>query len=79
MNIDYKKEVLIIMIEDYWEDKTAYYITFLTTYNKKINLLVFLPMDIDKKKEIPNIIKTKFNNVAEILMIDEFGEGLLLK
>ncbi|MGO2962838.1 MAG: hypothetical protein ACTIDE_09545 [Carnobacterium maltaromaticum] len=66
-------------IEDCWEDKVIYYISFLTFDERRIFLTVFLPMEVTKEKDIREIIMTNFNSVKKVLTIDEWGAGLLLK
>lgn len=66
-------------IEDCWEDKIAYYISFLTLDERKIFLMIFLPIDVTKEQDIKEIIITNFNSVKKVLTIDEWSLGLLLK
>ncbi|MDZ5760706.1 hypothetical protein RAK27_18855 [Carnobacterium maltaromaticum] len=66
-------------IEDCWEDKIVYYISFLTLDDRKIFVTIFLPIEVTKKQDIIKIIMANFNNVKKVLTIDDWGSGLLLK
>lgn len=66
-------------IEDFWIDMFSYYVTFLTNENVKITKLLFLPVHQIEQEEICNIIKDKFYNVHQVLLIEEWEEGLALK
>lgn len=66
-------------IEDCWEDRIAYYISFLTLDERKIFLMIMLPCEITEEQAIKEIIMKNFNGVKKVLTIDEYGLGLLLK
>lgn len=66
-------------IEDFWTDVHAYYVTFLTTNDVEITKLILLPENYLDNDDICEIIKNKFNNVAQILLIDDLDTGLVLK
>ncbi|MGO2962308.1 MAG: hypothetical protein ACTIDE_06865 [Carnobacterium maltaromaticum] len=66
-------------IEDCWEDKKSYYVSFLSSENKIINRNILLSPDIQDKYEIETIVYQNFNQVKEVLAIDELDDALLLK
>ncbi|CAD5897170.1 conserved hypothetical protein [Carnobacterium maltaromaticum] len=66
-------------IDDYWEDKKIYYISFLNRENKRFTRCIILPIELEDKTIIEQLIFTKFNRVKTVLSIDESEEGLLLK
>lgn len=66
-------------IEDCWEDKKSYYVSFLSSENKVINRNILLSPDIQDKYEIETIVYRNFNQVKEVLAIDELDDVLLLK
>lgn len=66
-------------IEDFWEDRKAYYISFVNVNNQLIDRMILLPSDYIDTDEIEKVIRTKFNNVKKVRHINEWGDALLLK
>ncbi|MGO2962310.1 MAG: hypothetical protein ACTIDE_06875 [Carnobacterium maltaromaticum] len=66
-------------IEDFWTDVHAYYVTFLTINDAEITNIILSPENYLDNDDICKIIKNKFNNVAQILLIDDLDPGLVLK
>lgn len=66
-------------IEDFWEDRIAYYISFVNVNNQLIDRMILLPADCVDTIEIEKIIQTKFSNVKKVRHINEWGDALLLK
>lgn len=68
-------------IEDYWDDKTIYYVEFLVVIDsleKKICKTLIFP-EILSEDEIPKIIRKKFNSVLKIIHLEELASGLSYK
>ncbi|CAD5896354.1 conserved hypothetical protein [Carnobacterium maltaromaticum] len=66
-------------IEDYWEDRQVYHITFSNTEDRVFHRCIILPIDFGNKEKIRNLITTKFAHIKEVIDIDEFEEALELK
>lgn len=66
-------------IEDFWEDRKAYYISFENVNNQLIDRMILVPSDYVDINVIEKIIRTKFNNVKNIRHINEWDDALLLK
>lgn len=68
-----------VRIEDYWEDTTAYYVSFEGVNNRRIERLIILPAEMEDIEEVRKIVITRFNNVQKVLAIDKWDDTLLLK
>ncbi|CAD5896361.1 conserved hypothetical protein [Carnobacterium maltaromaticum] len=68
-----------MVIEDHWEDKKVYSISFITNDNKQFERCIILPVEFEDTKKIETLIKSKFNRVKKILTIVEWEDALLLK
>lgn len=68
-----------MIIEDFWEDKQVYHITFSNTEDRIFNRCIILPIDYGNKEKIGNLITTKFAHIKEVIAIDEWEEALELK
>lgn len=77
------------MIEKHWLDKTIYYVGFLVEYNqlkneenftkyKIINEMLVLSMELSEI-EVQEIVLLNFDNVVEVLFVDELNDVLLLR
>lgn len=66
-------------IEDFWEDRKAYYISFVSVNNQLIDRMIILPPNYIDTDEIEKVIHTKFNNVKKVMHINEWDDALLLK
>lgn len=73
-------------IEEYWEDKVIYHVTFfIETYKvsgkielEKITKLLIMTPEITLQG-ITNLVLAKFKNVSEVISVEEVMDGLLLK
>ena len=75
----HEKEGKKMRIEEFWEDKKSYHISFLNIDNVIVNRIILLSPEIEEKSEIENIIYSSFGKVKRILEIDEWDDVLLLK
>ncbi len=66
-------------IEDFWEDKKSYYISFISTENVVINRVILLSPEIEERSDIEKIIYFSFGKVKKVLEIDEWEDVLLFK
>lgn len=68
-------------IEDNYRDVIIYSVIFKSETNKEINrMLILNSRDTDlEKSTLEHIVLNTFNNVLEILHIEEFMDGLSLK
>lgn len=66
-------------IEDFWEDRKSYYISFLSTENVVVNRLVLLSPEIEKNSEVEKLIYSSFGKVKKVLRIEEWDDALLFK
>lgn len=66
-------------IEDCWNDKKAYYITFQTKDNRQVGRLILVSPEMEALKDIERLVFSNFNRVKSILAIDEWGDALVLK
>lgn len=68
-----------MLIEDHWEDKKVYSISFATSDDKQFNRYIVLPVEFEDTKKIESLIRSKFNRVKKVISIAEWEEALLLK
>lgn len=68
-----------MVIEDHWEDKKIYCISFSTNDDKQFERCIILPIEIEDMKKIEKLITAKFNRVKKVISIVEWEDGLLLK
>lgn len=66
-------------IEDCWNDKKAYYVTFKTKDETRICRLILVSPEMEALKDIERLVFSNFNRVKSILAIDEWGDALVLK
>ena len=70
------------IIDDYWEDITIYYVEFTSHSNSDIKRKhrKTLAFNISISKEnICHLVAIYFNNIDEVIYVDEVSDGLLLK
>lgn len=68
-----------MVIEDHWEDKKIYSISFATNDNQQFERCIILPVEIEDTKKIEHLIMSKFNRVKKVISIVEWEDALLLK
>lgn len=66
-------------IEDHWEDKKIYSISFATSDDKQFERCIILPVEFEDTKKIESLIRLKFNRVKKVISIVEWEDALLLK
>lgn len=69
-------------IEKYWDDIIVYYVEFTVQtdlYSRRKHKKILVFHSHISKKDVSHLVFTYFNNIAEVLHVDEVTEGLLLK
>ncbi|CAD5901657.1 hypothetical protein [Carnobacterium maltaromaticum] len=66
-------------IEDYWEDRQVYTITFSNIEGRVFNRNIILPIGYGNNEKIKELIMTKFSRIKEVTIIDEWEEALELR
>lgn len=69
-------------IENYWSDVSIYAVGFaaksVSDSTREFRKLLVFPVGITKE-EVIHLIPLYFSNIKEVLYVDEFTDGLLLK
>lgn len=65
-------------IEDYWEDKTEFEISFVTEDNRTINKKIALEPGTTRL-QAKKVVKSSFSRVKEVIYVEEVNDLLSYK
>lgn len=65
-------------IEDYWDDKTEFYISFLTEDKRIINKIIIVDFGTTEL-QVTQIVKESFNTVNRVILVEERQDLLSYK